>query len=48
MFYGIASRCNDPADSAQVKLLKHKPQLGFSCSAPGEGAGGYKSQSSQQ
>ena len=38
--------CIDPAVSAQVKLLKHKPQRGSSCSAPGEGAGGCRSRSS--
>ena len=35
--------CIDPAVSAQVRLLKHKPQRGSSCPAPDEGAGGYKS-----
>jgi hypothetical protein len=29
--------CIDPAVSAQVRLLKHKPQRGFSCPALGEG-----------
>ena len=38
-------RCIDPAVSAQVRLLKHKPQRGSSCPAPDEGAGGYKSRS---
>ncbi|RYZ19917.1 MAG: site-specific integrase, partial [Chitinophagaceae bacterium] len=28
-------RCNDPAVSAQLKLLKHKPQQGFAYPAPG-------------
>jgi len=40
--------CIDPAVSAQVKLLKHKPRQGFSCSAPGEGACGYKNRSNPQ
>ena len=35
--------CIDPAVSAQVRLLKHKPQRGSSCPAPGVGAGGCKS-----
>ena len=39
--------CIDPAESAQIKLLKHKPQQGSSCSAPGEGAGGYRSRSNE-
>jgi peptidoglycan/LPS O-acetylase OafA/YrhL len=34
---------NDPAVSAQIKLLKRKPQQGFACRAPGVGAGGCKS-----
>jgi len=38
-------QCIDLAESAQIKLLKHKPQQGSSCSAPGEGAGGYRSRS---
>lgn len=38
--------CIDPAVSAQIRLLKHKPQRGFSWPAPGEGAGGCKSRSS--
>ena len=37
--------CIYPAVSAQVRLLKHKPQRGSSCPAPDEGAGGYKSRS---
>lgn len=37
--------CIDPAVSAQVRLLKHKPQRESSCPAPDEGAGGYKSRS---
>ena len=37
--------CIDPAVSAQVKLLKHMPRQGFSFSALGEGAGGYRSRS---
>ncbi len=40
-----ASRCIDPAVFAQVRLLKHKPQRGSSCPAPGAGAGGCKSRS---
>lgn len=40
-----AYACIDPAASAQVRLLKHKPQRGSSCPAPDEGAGGYKSRS---
>ncbi len=40
--------CIDPAETAQVKLLMHKPQQVFSCPAPGVAAGGYKSQSSHQ
>lgn len=38
--------CIDPAVSAQVRLLKHKPQPGSSWRAPGEGAGGCRSRSS--
>ena len=38
--------CIDPAVSAQVKVLKHKPQRGSSCQAPVGGAGGCKSRSS--
>ena len=38
-------KCIDPAVSAQVRLLKHKPQRGSSCPAPDEGAGGYKNRS---
>ena len=37
--------CIDPAVSAQFKLLKHMPRQGFSFSALGEGAGGYRSRS---
>ena len=42
---GGLGACIDPAVSAQVRLLKHKPQRGSSCPAPDEGAGGYKSRS---
>ena len=45
---GAVSLCIEPAVSAQVRLLKHKPQRGFSCRAPGEGAGGCKSRSSRR
>ncbi len=40
--------CIDPAETAQVRLLKHKPQQEFSCPAPDVAAGGCKSQSSHQ
>ena len=40
--------CIDPALSAQIRLLKHKPQRGSSCPAPGGGAGSCKSGSSRQ
>ena len=39
----IDGLCIDPAESAQVKPLKHKPQRGFSCPAPDAGAGGCRS-----
>jgi hypothetical protein len=35
--------CIDPAVSAQVRLLKHKPQQGSSCRGPGEGVPRCKS-----
>jgi putative transposase len=41
----LKKMCIDPALSAQIKLLKHKPRQGSSCSAPDEGAGGYRSRS---
>ena len=40
--------CIDPALSAQIRLLKHKPQRGSSYPAPDVGAGGCKSGSSRQ
>ena len=40
--------CIDPALSAQIRLLKHKPQRGSSCPAPDVGAGGCKNGSSRQ
>ena len=40
--------CIDPALSAQIKLLKHKPQRGSSCPAPDVDAGSCKSGSSRQ
>ena len=41
-------QCIDPALSAQIRLLKHKPQRGSSYPAPDVGAGGCKSGSSRQ
>jgi transposase len=40
--------CIDPAVSAQVRLLKHKPQQGCAYPGPGGAAGGYRNQSSHQ
>ena len=40
--------CIDPALSAQIRLLKHKPQRGSSCPAPDVDAGSCKSGSSRQ
>ena len=37
--------CIDPALSAQLMLLRRMPRQGFACSAPDEGAGGYKNRS---
>ena len=48
---GLTGRCRgciDPALSAQIRLLKHKPQRGSSCPAPDVDAGGCKSGSSRQ
>jgi hypothetical protein len=44
----VEPTCIDPAVSAQVRLLKHKPQRGSSCSTPGEGVGGCTNRSSPQ
>ncbi len=44
----LGRECIDPAETAQVRLLKHKPQQEFSCPAPDVAAGGCKSQSSHQ
>ena len=44
----FAILCIDPALSAQIRLLKHKPQRGSSYPAPDVGAGGCKSGSSRQ
>jgi hypothetical protein len=40
-----ASSCIDPALSAQLMLLRRMPRQGFACSAPDEGAGGYRNRS---
>jgi hypothetical protein len=42
------SQCIDPAETAQVRLLKHKLRQGFSFPTLGEGAGDCKNQSSHQ
>jgi PAS domain S-box-containing protein len=44
----LAVVCIDPSESAQVRLLKHKPQRGSSCSTPGEGVGGCTNRSNLQ
>lgn len=44
----IAHNCIDPAESAQVRLLKRMPQQVFSCPVPDAGAGCYRSRSSRQ
>jgi hypothetical protein len=44
----LLQACNDPAVSAQVRLLKHTLQQGFSCRAPGVGACGYRTGSSRR
>ena len=41
-------KCNDPAVSAQVRLLMHKLQQVFSFSTPDVGAECYRIKSSQQ
>src|SRR5690606_36262128 len=43
----IAIACNDPAASAQVRPLKHKPQRVSSCPAPGGAAGSCRTGSSR-
>ena len=40
--------CIDPAETAQVKLLKHTLRQGFAFSAPDVGAGGYRSRSNHR
>ena len=44
----VLKLCNDPAVSAQVRLLKHTLQQAFSYRAPGVGAGGYRTGSSRR
>lgn len=44
----IMMRCIDPAETAQVRLLMHRPQQVSSYPVPGVDAGGCKSQSSHQ
>ncbi len=44
----VCIKCIDPALSAQIRLLKHKPQRGSSCPAPDVDAGSCKSGSSRQ
>ena len=39
----LAHRCNDPAVSAQVRLLRQIFPPGFSCPKPGAAGGGCKS-----
>jgi len=43
-----STRCNDPVVSAQFMRLMQMLEPGFSCSAPGVGAGGCKSVSSRR
>ena len=45
---GGSQSCNDPAVSAQVSPLKHKPQRVSSCPAPGVGADSCKTGSSRR
>ena len=40
--YSQTFSCIDPAESAQVMLLKRMPQLAFSCPAPNVGVGGCR------
>src|SRR5680860_11258 len=40
--------CIDPVGSAQIKTLKHMPQLALSCSTPDVGVGYYRSLSSHR
>ncbi len=42
----LRNNCNDPAVSAQLKLLKHTPQQGFSSLKPDAVAHGYRIETS--
>ncbi len=45
---GLVHTCNDPAEPAHLKRLTQMFQPGFSCQAPGVGAGGCKNVSSRR